>query len=332
MNYKVAIVGATGAVGIKMKEILEERDFPLSELLLFASEKSKGKKIKFREKEIEVMQLDKNSFNGVNFAFFSAGAKVSREYGPIAVYNNTIVIDNGSYWRMDPDVALIVPEVNPEALNRQCGLIGNPNCSTIQLVVALKPINDVVKIKRISVCTYQAVSGKGQKAVNELRNQVEDHIKGKKSVPSVFPHKIAFNVIPHIEDFHGNGYTNEEIKMINETKKIMGIDIPMTATAVRVPVYNCHSEVVSIETENKLSVNDVRNILGNAKGIKLMDDISANSYPMPVNADGKDECFVGRIREDLSVKNGIIMWIVADNLRKGAALNAVQIAEMLVKR
>lgn len=329
-GYKVAVVGATGAVGIKMREILEERDFPVDELFLFASAASKGRQFEFKGRKVSVQELTKTSFTGLNFALFSAGAKVSSEFCPIAASNNAIAIDNSSYWRMDPDVPLVVPEVNPKALIHHNGIIGNPNCSTIQLVVVLKPIHDFAKIKRIVVSTYQAVSGKGLKAIEELKAQTANKIEGKKITASEFPHEIAFNVIPHIDSFTENGYTKEEIKVINETKKIMGADIPITVTAVRVPVINCHSESINIETEKKITADDVRKILSNAPGVKLLDDVSDNKYPMPVNADGRDQCFAGRIREDNSVKNGINLWVVADNLRKGAALNAVQIAELLV--
>lgn len=322
-KYKVGIVGATGMVGRTIISILEQRKFPTDSLRLFASSKSKGKKLKFCNGSITVEELKQDKLKGFDIVFFSAGGEVSRIYCPIATRNGGIVIDNSSYWRMNKDVPLVVPEVNPEALKNHNGIISNPNCSTIQLVVVLNPIHKMAKIKRIVISTYQAVSGKGYKAMLELKSQ----IRNSKSKIRVFPHKIAFNVIPQIDEFV-KGYTKEEWKMINETKKIMQDEtIKITATCARVPIMNCHSESVNIETERKLSANDVKKILKRTKGVIVFDN---DRYPMPIITDGKDKCFVGRIREDDSIRNGINLWIVADNLRKGAALNAVQIAELLI--
>lgn len=331
-SYVVAVVGATGAVGEEMVLTLEQRDFPVRELRLFASERSLGKKIEFRTKEIPVQTLDENYFKGVDIALFSAGAERSKIWAPVAVRSGCVVIDNSSQWRMDPDVPLVVPEVNPQDLTWHKGIIANPNCSTIQMVVALKPIHDVSRIKRIVVTTFQSVSGTGKKAMDELLQQTVDILNFREIKCNVYPHQIAFNVIPHIDKFLDNGYTKEEMKMVNETRKIMGDPtIAVTATTVRVPVFRSHSESVNIETEKKLTANEVRAILAGAPGVIVFDAPEKNVYPLPVNIAGKDEVYVGRIREDESIENGINMWIVADNLRKGAALNAVQIAEKLVE-
>lgn len=330
--YNVAVVGATGAVGIKMREILEERNFPIKELKLLASERSVGKLLNFKGENIKVEKLEKDSFKGMNIALFSAGATISKEFCPIAVDSGCIVVDNSSAWRMDPNVPLVVPEVNLNAIFKHKGIIANPNCSTIQMVVVLNPLHKRAKIKRIVVSTYQAVSGKGLKAIEELRLQVEAFTNSKKIETKVFPHQIAFNVLPHIDDFLDNGYTKEEMKMVQETKKIMEDDsIKVTATTVRVPVFICHSEVVNIETQEKLSANEAREILKKAKGVIVVDDPKHNKYPLAINVSGTDDCYVGRIREDESISNGLNLWIVADNIRKGAATNAVQIAEILAK-
>lgn len=331
-SYVVAVVGATGAVGEEMVLILEQRDFPVKELKVFASERSIGKKIEFRNTEIPVETLNEDSFKGVDIALFSAGAERSKIWAPVAVRSGCVVIDNSSQWRMEPDVPLVVPEVNPQDLKWHKGIIANPNCSTIQMVVALKPIHDVAKIKRIVVTTFQSVSGTGKKAMDELLQQTTDLLNFRDIKCNVYPHQIAFNVLPHIDKFLENGYTKEEMKMVNETKKIMGDpSIKVTATTVRVPVFRCHSESVNIETEKKLSANEVRAILAGAPGVIVFDAPEKNVYPLPVYVAGKDEVYVGRIREDESIPSGINMWIVADNLRKGAALNAVQIAEKLVE-
>ncbi|MCX7793311.1 MAG: aspartate-semialdehyde dehydrogenase [Thermodesulfovibrionales bacterium] len=331
-SYVVAVVGATGAVGEEMILILEERDFPVRELRAFASERSLGKKIEFRSREIPVETLNEDSFKGVDIALFSAGAERSKVWAPVAVRSGCVVIDNSSQWRMEPDVPLVVPEVNPQDLKWHKGIIANPNCSTIQMVVALKPLHDVAKIKRIVVTTFQSVSGTGKKAMDELLQQTADLLNFRDIKCNVYPHQIAFNVLPHIDKFLENGYTKEEMKMVNETKKIMGDpSIRVTATTVRVPVFRGHSESVNIETEKKLSANEVRAILSQAPGVIVFDAPEKNVYPLPVHVAGKDEVYVGRIREDESIPNGINMWIVADNLRKGAALNAIQIAEKLIE-
>jgi aspartate-semialdehyde dehydrogenase len=332
--YKVAVAGATGAVGQQMVACLEERNFPVAELKPLASERSIGKKVTFKGREIPVEVLDKDSFAGIDIALFSAGGGISKEYAPIAAQAGAVVVDNSSAWRMDPDVPLVVPEVNPQdvALYKKTGIIANPNCSTIQMVVVLKPIHDAATIKRVVVSTYQAVSGTGQKAVDELAAQVRALFNNQEIPKKVYPHRIAFNVLPHIDVFLENGYTKEEMKMVNETKKIMGDDsIEVTATTVRVPVFYGHSEALNIETERKLTPVQARAILAEAPGIKIVDDPGKNQYPMPLDAAGQDQTLVGRIREDFSIENGLNLWIVADNVRKGAATNAVQIAEILVK-
>jgi aspartate-semialdehyde dehydrogenase len=331
-RYIVAVVGATGAVGNEMIAVLEERNFPVEKLRLFASERSEGKTLQFEGSDIPVDVLKEDSFSGIDIALFSAGAERSKIWAPIAAKSGCVVIDNSSCWRMDPEVPLIVPEVNAHEIKRHKGIIANPNCSTIQMVVALKPIHDAVKIKRVVVTTFQAVSGTGKKAIDELLQQTTDLLNFKEIQRNVYPHQIAFNVLPHIDKFLENGYTKEEMKMVHETKKIMGDNsIRVTATTVRVPVFKGHSESVNIETEKKITPNEVRSILSKAPGIIVFDAPEKNLYPIPIDVVGKDAVYVGRIREDESIENGINMWIVADNLRKGAALNAVQIAEELIK-
>jgi aspartate-semialdehyde dehydrogenase len=333
-QYRVAVVGATGAVGQQMLVCLAERNFPVAELKPLASEKSIGKTVTFKEKKIPVEVLTPESFAGVEIALFSAGGAISKEYSPIAARAGAVVVDNSSAWRMEPDVPLVVPEVNPRdiALYKKTGIIANPNCSTIQMVVVLQPLHDEARIKRVVVSTYQAVSGTGQKAVEELAAQVRALFNHQEVVKKVYPHRIAFNVLPHIDVFLENGYTKEEMKMVNETKKIMGDDtIEVTATTVRVPVFYGHSEALNIETERKLTPVQVRAILAEAPGVRVVDDPGRNQYPMPLDAAGQDLTLVGRIREDFSIKNGINLWIVADNIRKGAATNAVQIAELLIR-
>ncbi|PMP70537.1 MAG: aspartate-semialdehyde dehydrogenase [Thermodesulfovibrio aggregans] len=331
-KYVVAVVGATGAVGNEMIAVLEERDFPVERLRLFASERSEGVKLNFKGEEIAVETLKEDSFQDIDIALFSAGAERSKIWAPIAAKSGCVVIDNSSQWRMDPEVPLVVPEVNPHDLKWHKGIIANPNCSTIQMVVALKPIHDVAKIKRVVVTTFQAVSGTGKKAMDELLQQTVDLLNFREIKIEVYPHQIAFNVLPHIDKFLENGYTKEEMKMVNETKKIMGDPtIRVTATTVRVPVFRGHSESVNIETEKKITAKEVRELLSKAPGVVVIDNPEKNEYPLPIYASGRDEVFVGRIREDESIENGINMWIVSDNLRKGAALNAVQIAEELIK-
>ncbi len=333
-SYKVAVVGATGAVGRQMMACLEERKFPVAELIPLASERSIGKSVSFAGREIPVQVLNKDSFAGVEIALFSAGGGISKEYGPIAAAAGAVVVDNSSAWRMDPEIPLVVPEVNPQdiALYKKRGIIANPNCSTIQMVVVLQPLHAAAKIKRVVVSTYQAVSGTGQKAVDELAEQVRALFNSQEVKKKVYPHRIAFNCLPHIDVFQDNGYTKEEMKMVNETQKIMGDkSILVTATTVRVPVFYAHSEAVNIETEKKLTPDDARKILSTAPGVKVVDDPAKNKYPMPLDAAGQDLTLVGRIREDFTINNGLNLWVVADNLRKGAATNAVQIAEILAK-
>lgn len=330
-KYIVAVVGATGAVGNEMVAILEQRNFPAGRLRLFASERSSGKTLEFRNKEVHVEVLAEDVFKGIDIALFSAGGERSKHFAPIAVKAGCVVIDNSSAWRMDSEVPLVVPEVNANDLEWHKGIIANPNCSTIQMVVALKPIHDASRIKRVVVTTFQSVSGTGKKAMDELLHQTSDVLNFKDIKPDIYPHQIAFNCLPHIDAFTDSGYTKEELKMINETKKILGDNsIKITATAVRVPVFRCHSESINIETEKKLGADEVRALLSKAPGIIVFDAPGKNIYPLPVDADGKDEVYVGRIREDSSAENGINIWVVSDNLRKGAALNAVQIAEKLI--
>ncbi|NCO68390.1 MAG: aspartate-semialdehyde dehydrogenase [Nitrospirae bacterium CG_4_10_14_0_8_um_filter_41_23] len=331
-KYIVAVVGATGAVGNEMIATLVGRDFPVERLRLFASERSEGKIMEFKDAEIPVEALNEDSFNGIDIAFFSAGAERSKIWAPVAAKSGCVVVDNSSQWRMDPEVPLVVPEVNPHDLKWHKGIIANPNCSTIQMVVVLKPLHDSARIKRVVVTTFQSVSGTGQKAMDELLQQTTALLNFKEIKCNVYPYQIAFNVIPHIDKFLENGYTKEEMKMVNETKKILGdTSIRITATTVRVPVFRSHSESLNIETEKKLTADEVRAILSEAPGVIVYDAPDKNIYPLPIDAAGKDETYVGRIREDESIENGINMWIVADNLRKGAALNAVQIAEKLIE-
>jgi aspartate-semialdehyde dehydrogenase len=333
-KFNVAIAGATGAVGGAMLDVLARRNFPLKELRLLASERSVGKKLTFKGEEIPVQLLTKDAFDTIDIALFSAGAERSLEFGPAAAAAGAVVVDNSSGFRMNPDVPLVVPEVNGSAIAqyKKRGIIANPNCSTIQMLVALKPIHDAARIKRIVVSTYQAVSGTGTKAIDELREQVAAYVHGIGSSSNVYPHQIAFNCLPHIDSFLDNGYTKEEMKMVNETRKIFGDDsIGITATAVRVPVIYGHSESINIETEKKLTAADVKKLMKSAPGVKLVDDPANLSYPMALDCAGKFETLVGRIREDESIENGINLWVVADNILKGAALNAVQIAEELIK-
>ncbi len=331
-TYVVAVAGATGAVGREMVEILEQRKFPVSELVLLASERSEGERLEFNGRNIAVRRLTKDSFKGVDIALFSAGAQRSLEFAPAAIKSGAVVIDNSSAFRMDPKVPLIVPEVNANALVGHTGIIANPNCSTIGMVVALKPIHDAAVVKRVVVTTFQSVSGTGKKAMDELAQQTVSLLNFRDVETSVYPHQIAFNCLPHIDSFLDNGYTREEMKMANETKKIMADEsIRVTATAVRVPVFRCHSESVNIETGKKISANEVRAVLAAAPGIIVYDDPKKNLYPLAIDVAGKDEIYVGRIREDESIQNGVNLWIVSDNLRKGAALNAVQIAELLIR-
>lgn len=331
--YNVAVVGATGLVGNEMVSILEEREFPVRSLRLFASDRSAGTSLSYMEKDIKVETLTKDSFAGIDIALFSAGSDVSIEFAPIAAKTGAVVIDNSSAFRMVEEVPLVVPEVNPHAISRHKGVIANPNCSTIQMVVALKPIHERVRIKRIVVTTFQSVSGTGKEAMDELMDEVKTLLSFKDVRPRVYPYQIAFNCLPHIDQFLASGYTKEEMKMVNETRKIMEDNsIRVTATTVRVPILNCHSESVNIETEEKIFPGEVRAILSTAPGVLVYDDPKRNIYPLPIDVSGRDEVYIGRIREDESIENGINLWIVADNVRKGAALNAIQIAEELIKK
>jgi len=332
-KYSVAVVGATGVVGTEMISTLEERNFPVGEITLLASERSLGKELTFRGKEYPVKILNDDSFKGIEIGLFSPGGSISERFAPVAAREGCVVIDNTNAFRMDPDIPLVVPEVNPEEIGnyRNKGIIANPNCSTIQMVVALKPIHDAVGIKRIVVSTYQAVSGTGKDAIEELVAQTRALLALKAPEINVYPHRIAFNCLPHIDVFMENGYTKEEMKMVNETRKILKApSMAVTATTVRVPVFYGHSESINIETEKKITPDEVRQILATAPGVTVVDDPASLSYPLASDAAGKDDTFVGRIREDESIPNGINMWVVSDNIRKGAALNAVQIAEILI--
>ncbi len=332
-RFNVAVAGATGAVGGAMLDVLARRNFPLQELRLLASERSVGKKLKFKGDEIPVQQLTKDSFAGIDIALFSAGASRSLEFAPAAAMAGAVVVDNSSAYRMDPEIPLVVPEVNPRDIARykKRGIIANPNCSTIQMLVALKPIHDRARIKRIVVSTYQAVSGTGAKAIEELQEQVKAFAAGRKIEHKVYPYQIAFNCLPQIDSFLDNGYTKEEMKMVNETRKIFGDDkIGVTATTVRVPVFYGHSEAVNVETEKKITAAEAMELLRNAPGVQLVDEPSLSRYPMAIDCAGRFETLVGRIREDESIANGLNLWVVSDNILKGAALNAVQIAEVLI--
>lgn len=331
-EYNVAIVGATGAVGEQMRKILESRDFPVSHLKLLASERSEGKRLTWKRVGTEVEVLGADSFQNIDIALFSAGSEISEEYAPIARDSGAVVIDNSNAWRMDPEVPLVVPEVNPAALMGHHGLIANPNCSTIQMVVALKPLHDRWNLKRVVVSTYQAVSGSGQKAVDELMAQSEAYLADKPLDIEFYPHQIAFNLIPHIDVFDDDGNSKEEMKMVHETRKILDLDdLPITATTVRVPIVVGHSESINVELSEPVDVEEARKILSESSGITVIDNPREAEYPMPLNAAGTDDCYVGRIRRDDSLASGLNLWVVADNLRKGAALNAVQIAEVLVR-
>ena len=330
-KYSVAVAGATGAVGRKMLQILEERNFPVGNLKLLASASSAGKDLLFQGKNVVVQELLEDSFSDVDIALFSAGAEISRKFAPAAVKSNCIVIDNSSAYRMNSDVPLVVPEVNPGSIQGNPGIIANPNCSTIQMVVALKPIHDKFKIKRVVVSTYQSVSGSGQKAINELKIQSQEQLNGNNSIPNVYPHQIAFNCLPHIDKFLNNGYTNEEMKMVNETRKIMDDDsIQISPTTVRVPVFYSHSEALNVETEGPITAIAVRELLAKQAGICVVDDPENNVYPLAIQGEDKNDVFIGRIRDDISCDRAVNFWVVSDNLRKGAALNAVQIAELII--
>ena len=327
-KVNVALVGATGMVGRTFIKVLQERNFPIDNIYLFSSSKSAGTSVNIFGKDVVVEELNENSFNDKNIqiALFSAGGSISAKYAPIAASKGIIVVDNSSQWRMNEEVPLVVPEVNPEAVKNHKGIIANPNCSTIQAMVPLKPLHDKYGLKRVVYSTYQAVSGSGVRGVQDL----EDGIQGKPN--TFYPHPIAFNCLPHIDVFEENGYTKEEIKMINETLKILDdSNIKVTATTVRVPVRGAHSESINLEFNKSFELEDIFNTLKNTEGVVVVDNPANNEYPLAINAEGHDEVYVGRIRRDFSVDNGINMWVVADNIRKGAATNAVQIAELLLK-
>ena len=327
-KLNVAVVGATGMVGRTFLKVLEEEKLPVENYYLFASKRSAGQKITFMGKEYTIEELNENSFDrGIDIALFSAGGSTSEKFAPIAASKGCVVIDNSSAWRMDKEVPLVVPEVNPEAIKENKGIIANPNCSTIQAMVALKPLDDKYTIKRIVYSTYQAVSGAGLGGWNDLENG----LKGE--APQKFPHPIANNCLPHIDSFLPNGYTKEEMKMVNETRKILGDDsIKITATTVRVPVFNSHSESINVEFYNDFDLDELKNVLANAPGIIVKDDPENNVYPLALDAAGTNETYVGRIRRDESVDSGVNLWVVADNIRKGAATNAVQIAQKLIEQ
>ena len=341
-KYNIAVMGATGAVGSEFMSILNERDLPIGELRLLASERSKGKKLKYKGEDIEVQVLSENSFEGIDIVLASAGASRSKEFLPHAVKAGAICVDNSSAYRMDKDIPLVVPEVNPHAIKDNTGIIANPNCSTIQMVLPLCAINKKAQLKRVVITTFQSVSGAGQNNILEMEAQVkklsekESHYgvgehNVEKGMVQNFSHQIAYNAIPHIDVFKENYYTKEEMKMVEETRKIMEMpDLAVTATCVRVPVYYAHSESVNVETDKKVTRDEALELMKDFKGITVIDDPVNNKYPMPILAEGKDDVLVGRVREDESVDNGLNMWVVADNLRKGAALNTIQIAELLI--
>lgn len=331
-EFRVAVVGVTGAVGQEMLKVLEERKFPVSEIRPLASSRSQGKKVNFRGREWAVEVLNQNSFQGVDIALFSAGASISREFAPLAAQSGCVVIDNSSAFRQDPDIPLIVPEINPHRIKdyRRRNIIANPNCTTIISLMPLKPLHDYGKITRVVAASYQATSGAGAKAMAELEEQIKAYVNQEEIVPHVFPQQIAFNVIPHIDVFLDNYYTKEEMKMVWESRKILEEEsLLVSATCVRVPVFRAHAVAINIETEKKITRDKAIELLSSFPGIKVVDDPKHLLYPTPLMAAGRDECLVGRIREDISSPSGLNLWVVGDQLRKGAALNAVQIAELL---
>ncbi|MCX6007638.1 MAG: aspartate-semialdehyde dehydrogenase [Chloroflexi bacterium] len=332
-GHHVAIVGATGMVGQEFIKVLMQRNFPIASIQLYASDRSAGRKVFVGHQEMVVKETANDSFDNVDIALFSAGAEISKHFAPIAAKAGALVIDNSAAWRMDPRVPLVVPEVNADDIKKHRGIIANPNCSTIQLVVALYPLHKVNPMKRITVATYQSVSGTGIAAVEELTKQSKTVLDGGNVVPHVYAHQIAFNLLPEIDVFMENGYTKEEWKMVEETRKIMHAEnLAVSATCVRVPVFVSHSEAIHIEFTEYMSPDDARAILSKAPGIKVLDDPNVSLYPQPWLAAGTDEVYVGRVRSDASYLNGLVIWVVSDNIRKGAALNAVQIAEEAIKR
>ena len=332
-GFDVAIVGATGLVGQEFIKVLTQRSFPMSSIRLLASDRSAGRKLRINNEELEVKETTTNSFDKVDVALFSAGAEISSYFSPIAARAGAVVIDNSAAFRMDPEVPLVVPEVNPDDIKEHKGIIANPNCSTIQMVVALYPLHKVNPIKRVIVDTYQAVSGTGSAALEELSEQARLVLEGRNVVPHVYPHQIAFNLLPEIDVFLDNGYTKEEWKMVEETRKIMHAnEMAISATCVRVPIFVSHSEAIHIEFSEPMSPDAARRILAEAPGVRVLDDPNISLYPQPWSVAGSDDVFVGRIRQDTSQSYGLAMWVVADNLRKGAALNAIQIAETMVEK
>ncbi|MDP2935171.1 MAG: aspartate-semialdehyde dehydrogenase [Dehalococcoidia bacterium] len=330
-GLNIAVVGATGMVGQEFIKILEQRSFPVRHVSLFASGKTAGKKVLVFGREVEVREIGPHAFQGIDLAFFSAGTEISQHSAPMAVREGAVVVDNSVAFRMNNRVPLVVPEVNPQDIRRHSGIIANPNCSTIQMVVALNPLHKVNPIRRIVVDTYQSVSGTGREAVEELSTQTKAVLDGRNTVPHVYPHQIGFNLIPEIDVFLDNGYTKEEWKMLEETRKIMHApDIAISATCVRVPVYIGHSEAIHVEFTRPITAGEAKQILSEAPGVRLHDDPDVNLYPQPWEVAGNDDVYVGRVREDVSQPNGLVMWVVADNVRKGAALNGIQIAEYMI--
>src|SRR5271163_1962529 len=330
-GQRIAVIGATGAVGHTTLKILEQRNFPVRELRAYASERSAGKTVTFAGESITVHRLDANSFKGIDIVLFSAGAEQSREFAPIAVKAGAIVVDKSSAFRMDPDVPLVVPEINPAAARRHKGIVACPNCTTIVTVMPLKPLHDLGRLRRVVATSFQAVSGAGVNGVAELREQALAWARGEPITAKYFQHQIAFNLIPHIDKFVEGGYTGEEIKLVNEVRKILELpDLPLSPTTVRVPVFTAHSICINAETESKVGASDARAAFDRFPGIRLFDEPAQSRYPMPIIVEGQDDCFVGRIREDLSCANALNFWVVGDQLRKGAALNGIQIAELLI--
>jgi len=331
-GLRVAVVGVTGAVGQTTLRILEERKFPVKDLRVFASERSVGKAVSFRGETLRVEKVGPDVFKGVEIALFSAGSAQSREFAPLAVKAGAVVVDKSSAFRMDPTVPLVVPEINGHAVKGHAGIVACPNCTTIVTVMPLKPLHDAGRLRRVIATSYQAVSGAGVNGVEELREQTLAWARGEAMVPRFFPHQIAFNVIPHVDQFADNGYTGEEMKLVNEVRKILDTpDLPISPTTVRVPVFTAHSVAVNAETEMPVGVARARELFAVFPGLKLWDEPGAQRYPMPVHVEGQDECFVGRVRQDLTASNGLNFWVVGDQLRKGAALNGVQIAELLIR-
>lgn len=331
-GYTVAVVGATGAVGQTTLRVLEERKFPVRELRCYASPRSEGKTVEFAGQPIRVERLTAEAFRGVELAFFSAGSAQSREFAPKAVAAGALVVDKSSAFRMDPTVPLVVPEINPHVVKGHLGIVASPNCTTVVTVMPLKPLHDAARLRRVVATSYQAVSGAGVRGVEELRRQTLAWARGEVLKAEYFPHQIAFNLIPHIDKFAENGYTGEELKLVNEVRKILELpDLRISPTTVRVPVFTAHSIAVNVETEEPVTPQRARELFADFPGLRVWDDPEQNRYPMPVVVEGQDECFVGRIRADLSLANGLNFWVTGDQLRKGAATNAVQIAELLIR-